>query len=144
VKQALAYFTVHPYRAWTSTLTGTKMCLTCGRGKLAVRHLLFGTDPDAWLGWTADPAETTRFCAWLRVGHSMRIYAYPWRMKIYTEPCPDHRAGWWDKTFRWPRCKSCGHRVNYLGRAPRQTRYTWPWKWPAELTGRRRARTGGE
>lgn len=75
--------TIHPYWPWQSEIDGRKRCLVCGKGKRAVRHLLFSTDPDAWLGWTADPAETESFCAWLRVGRRWRIYAWPWRVRAY-------------------------------------------------------------
>jgi hypothetical protein len=77
--------TIHPYRPWMGTLATKPMCLICGRGKRAIRHVLFGTDPDAWLGWTADPAETTSFCAWLRIGRTWRIYAWPWHVTAHKD-----------------------------------------------------------
>jgi hypothetical protein len=38
------------------------------------------------------------------------------------------------------RCADCGHRVTWNGVVPLATRRKPPWRWPAELARRRRAR----
>lgn len=47
----------------------------------------------------------------------------------------------WDAQFHCWRCCSCGHRAETDGKAPRQTRYMWPWLWRRELARREWART---
>lgn len=47
----------------------------------------------------------------------------------------------WDQDFASWRCRTCGHRTTTGERAPKQTRYMWPWRWPRELARRQWART---
>jgi hypothetical protein len=74
---------IHPFTPWREH---PDRCLVCGRRRLTLRHLPRDTGPDAWLGWLSDPAETNRFCAWLRLGRHWRIYFWPWRIRAYKDP----------------------------------------------------------
>jgi hypothetical protein len=55
------------------------------------------SDPDAWIGWTNDPAESTCLVAWLTIG-PWRIYAWlPCHIRVVWEHGrykPRPRSSW--------------------------------------------------
>lgn len=46
--------------------------------------MVHSSDPDARIGWTNDPAETTTVTGWLKIGR-WKVFVWQWNIKVTHE-----------------------------------------------------------